>query len=68
MIEDEEMMIEIESKLKKSYAMEDFTNSFLGSIRTIMTHPTILELFYQGHFKVLHEMLLKMVNDLSVLF
>lgn len=68
MVEDEEMMLEIESKLKQNELMENFTNQFLGNIRTIMTHPAILQLFYHGQYKSLHEMLLKMVNELSVLF
>ena len=62
LIEDEEMLEEIESKLRRNELMEDFTNDFLRDVRAIMTHPTVLKLFYSGKQERLNSMLLKMVG------
>ena len=62
LIEDDEMLEEIESKLRRNELMEDFTNDFLRDVRAIMTHPTVLKLFYSGKQERLNSMLLKMVG------
>ncbi len=62
------MMMEIEEKLRRNEAMEDFSEDFLTHVRIVMTHPAVLKIFYSGEHLAINNILLKMVNELSVLF
>jgi hypothetical protein len=62
MIDDEEMMEEMEQKLRQNELMEDFTNEFLNYIRNIINHEIILAYFERGHHKHLNAIILKIIN------
>lgn len=54
LIEDEEMMEEVEEKMRREELMEDFTNDYLANVRKIMTHSEVVKMFYSGQHQTLN--------------
>lgn len=68
LIEDEEMLEELEQRLRQREEMEVFTSDFLALARLTTTHPLTLRLFQHPAYARLKHALLRFVAQLTLVF
>ncbi len=68
LVEDEDLLQELEARLRQSESLENFTNHFLGLMERIMTSGEIIDLFGDSRCTRVNHTLLAIINELGVLF